>query len=325
MVEVNDPPVVAPNPGLTVDEGGAITLTSSLLYGTDVNDDASTLVFQVTNPPAHGTLAVDGTTLVADDTFVLADIDGGAVVYSHDGSETSADGFSVILHDNRGGDSATTDVAIAVTAVNDAPVADDDDYAAEEDMPLSIDVAGGVLANDTDADGDTLTATVATDVQHGTLSLQADGSFTYTPDADFAGADAFTYTASDGTDVSAVATVTLTIAGANDAPVAVDDAYTVEHDTELVVTAAEGVLANDTDADSDTLTATLASEPEHGTLELGGDGSFSYTPDSGFSGADTFTYTVSDGTVTSSATTVTLTVAEGDSGADNGGGGGVRV
>jgi hypothetical protein len=120
--------------------------------------------------------------------------------------------------------------------------------------------------------------------------------------------DTFSYVASDGELASAPATVTITVTAVNDAPVAVDDAYGTAFETELVVDA-PGVLDNDADPDGDTLTVTLGTDVANGTLDLQPDGSFTYTPDAAFSGNDTFTYTASDGVLTSAATTVTITVA----------------
>lgn len=97
----------------------------------------------------------------------------------------------------------------------------------------------------------------------------------------------------------------------NAAPVATVDAYETDEDEVLTVTA-PGVLANDTDADEDTLTATGATDPEHGSVTLAADGSFTYTPDAGYFGTDSFTYEASDGEATSAATTVTITVTEVD-------------
>ena len=174
--------------------------------------------------------------------------------------------------------------------------------------------APGVLANDTDADGDDLTATGVTQPANGEVSLAADGSFTYTPDAGFSGTDTFTYQADDGTAKSAATTVTITVeentGPVNTAPVAGNDAYSTVEDAPLLLPA-PGVLANDTDADGDVLTATGASQPLNGTVTLAADGSFTYTPDAGFSGKDVFTYRADDGEATSAPATVTITVADG--------------
>src|SRR5204862_315560 len=127
--------------------------------------------------------------------------------------------------------------------------------------------AAGVLTNDTDADGNALTAAVVSDVAHGTLSLNPNGSFTYTPTANYSGSDSFTYKANDGTANSNTVTVTITVTGVNDAPVAVADSYTVNEDARLTVAAA-GVLTNDTDPEGNTLTAALVTDVAHGTLTL---------------------------------------------------------
>src|ERR687897_951797 len=100
---------------------------------------------------------------------------------------------------------------------NSAPQAQDDTYATEEDSPLTVDVPG-VLSNDTDADDDPLTALKASDPTHGTLTLNSDGSFTYTPNANFSGSDSFTYKANDGSADSGVATVSISVTAANDGP-----------------------------------------------------------------------------------------------------------
>src|SRR5206468_5363227 len=103
----------------------------------------------------------------------------------------------------------------------------------------------------------------------------------------------FTYKANDGQADSGIATVSITITGANDAPVSVDDSYTTAEDTTLNV-AAPGVLANDSDVDGDTLSTVLVSNPSHGTLTLNGDGSLVYMPAANFNGTDTFTYKASE-------------------------------
>src|SRR3989440_5228236 len=142
---------------------------------------------------------------------------------------------------------------------------------------------------------------------HGALTLNADGSFTYTPAANFNGSDSFSYKASDGVAQSNVATVTLTITAVNDAPVSIDDAYSTNEDRPLTV-AAPGVLGNDTDVDGDPLRAVLVMGPCHGQLTLNADGGFTYTPAANFNGGDSFTYKTGDGVAQSNVATVTLTI-----------------
>jgi VCBS repeat-containing protein len=125
-------------------------------------------------------------------------------------------------------------VDLTVNAVNDKPVADPDSYSTNEDTPLTVAAALGVLEGDTDVDGDALSALVASNPSNGTLHLSADGSFTYTPNADFNGSDSFTYQAFDGTEASNIATVSLLINAVNDDPVAKDDVFTNLEATKVV-------------------------------------------------------------------------------------------
>ena len=143
-------------------------------------------------------------------------------------------------------------VTITVNPVNDAPVAADDVATTDEDTTLTV-AAPGVLANDTRhrgfaVDGD---PGLAADQLLG-VHVQADGSYSYTPAANFNGTDSFTYTVSDGTADSNVATVAITVNSVNDAPVASDDAESTNEDTPLHV-AAPGVLGNDTDTEGSAL------------------------------------------------------------------------
>jgi hypothetical protein len=179
-----------------------------------------------------------------------------------------------------------------VSAVNDAPVAVDDAYMVEESGELTIN-APGVLKNDTDVDGDSLTAILVDDVTNGTLTLNANGSFVYTPTAYFNGTDSFTYKASDGTLQSDLAVVTLTVTPVNEWVIANDDYYETLADEALVKDAAEGVLANDVLLDPEEIVSIQIMEsPEFGTLTINDDGSFTYIPDAGFMGTDTFRYLV---------------------------------
>lgn len=213
---------------------------------------------------------------------------------------------------------------VLLPAVNRRPAAQNDAYATPEDTVLAIDAAHGVLLNDADLDLDKLSVSLQPGgaPQHGTLSLHADGSFIYVPEADFFGTDSFSYVASDGQlahSVSNVATVTLTITAVNDPPIAVDDTastdFGVAQNSTLVVTLPAGprgvgVLANDTDLDSQSLTVVLpaVATTAHGLLNLQADGTFTYTPDPGFVGVDSFSYRVSDGAAESNPAVVTITV-----------------
>jgi VCBS repeat-containing protein len=193
-----------------------------------------------------------------------------------------------------------------VTAVNDVPVAGNNTYSTNEDVPLVVGVPG-VLGNDTDADGNPLEVIVVSGPTHGTLVMDADGEFSYTPAANYNGPDSFTYRAFDGTVNSNLATVTITVSAVNDAPVALPDSYSTNEDTPLVV-AAPGLKANDSDVEGSALTAVKIANPGHGTVTVNANGSFTYTPTANYNGPDSFTYRVSDGTMNSATVTVTLTV-----------------
>jgi VCBS repeat-containing protein len=207
-------------------------------------------------------------------------------------------------------DAATADlfadrvsVLLNTTVANAVPIANNDSY-----TPASQ-PAPNVLANDVDPDGDDLTAAPVTNPTKGTLALDPDGSFVYTPNAGATGTDSFTYTASDGFAVSNPATVTITLTPPNQAPVAGNDRYTVLVGLLGLSVGAPGVLADDSDPDGDPLTASLVSGPRNGSLQLNANGSFSYRPRLLFIGVDSFTYRARDDNGAFSApATVTLTV-----------------
>jgi len=189
---------------------------------------------------------------------------------------------------------------------NNPPVAKDETYITNEDTALTV-ATPGVLGNDTDAENDPLTAVLNTSPSNGSLILNANGSFSYTPNANFNGSDSFTYHANDGTANSNIATVMITVNAINDPPTAVGDSYSTNQGTTLTV-ATPGVLGNDSDMDGNPLTAVRNTSPSNGSLILNANGSFSYTPNANFNGSDSFTYRANDGTADSNVATVTITV-----------------
>ncbi|AUV80399.1 hypothetical protein C2R22_00960 [Salinigranum rubrum] len=284
VTNVNDAPV-APDDSLTTDEDTAGTVVGA---ATDVDGDD--LTYTVLAEPSNGSVSV------ASGTFT----------YTPDADFAGSDSFTYQVDDGNGGTDGGT-VSVSVTAVNDAPVADGDSYTTDEDTELVVDASAGVLGNDADVDGDTLTATVTGGPANGSLSLAADGSFDYTPDPDFFGSDTFTYEVDDGNGGTDAGAVSVTVTGVNDGPTATGDSYTTDEDTTLSVSA-PGVLGDDTDADDDTLTATVASGPANGSLSLAADGSFDYTPDPDFFGSDSFTYEVDDDNGGTDTATVSVSV-----------------
>jgi CSLREA domain-containing protein len=197
---------------------------------------------------------------------------------------------------------------IGAYEANDMPSAMADTYTTSEDTVLVVGQPG-VLGNDSDPDNDMLTASLVSQPVHGVLTLNANGSFNYTPDANYHGSDSFSYRTSDGALSSPVTVVSLTITSVNDPPIALADAYSTDRGTPLVVSQ-PGVLGNDTDADADSITAILVSGPAHGVLTLNANGSFSYTPNPAYTGPDTFSYRAGDGLSLSATVNVALTVRE---------------
>ncbi|MDF1862871.1 MAG: Ig-like domain-containing protein, partial [Verrucomicrobiales bacterium] len=244
------------------------------------------------------------------------------------------------------GESTTETVTVTVTGTNDGPVAVDDSGSVDEDATLAVPVLTGTLSNDTDADtSDVLTVSdIRTGAEggsgtsglvggpltgtYGTLTVQSDGSYSYSADQTAANAlangdvvtDVFTYTIDDGNGGADTAQLTITVTGTNDAPVAVDDTSAVDEDGSLVVNQADGLVdSNDTDPDGDTLTITTGdgtTTGTYGTLVLATDGSYTYDADqaaanalaAGETATDTFTYVVSDGEGGSDSATLTITV-----------------
>ncbi len=264
------------------------TPVSGNLSASDPEGD--TLAYAVVVAPTHGTLT----------SFNPAT---GAFTYAPTANYNGADSFTFKASDGII-DSNVATQSITVTPVNDAPVALNDSASTPEDTAVSINVG----ANDSDIDGNPLTFATTSPASHGTVVDNGGGNYTYTPNLNYNGSDSFTYMVDDGQGGTASATVTITVDGANDAPAAVADAYSTNEDTVLTVNAA-GVLANDTDADGNALTAVLNTTTTNGVLALASNGSFVYTPNANFNGTDSFTYHANDGQADSSTVTVTITVS----------------
>ena len=202
--------------------------------------------------------------------------------------------------------SGVLDLGAAMTLITDdsspnqAPVAVNDSVTVDEDNAVAI----AVLNNDSDADGDPLTVDSFAQGQNGTVT-NSNSVLTYTPKANFNGTDSFTYTISDGRGGLATATVTIVVNSVNDRPVAENDSVS----TDEGVAVSLNVLNNDDDVDGDDLSLTGASDPANGTVSSNANGLITYTPDPGFFGSDTFTYTVSDGSLSATGS-VTVTVNE---------------
>ena len=283
---VDDAPTAVDDGPVTLDEDTSAEI-NVLVNDTDIDTPLASQPVYLVTPPSSGSAAWNNTTR--------------RFTYTPNANFYGSDSFTYQLGDGLQSDSAQ--VSVTVSPVDDAPVANADSATTAEDNPIIIDV----LTNDVDVDGDTLTATPLQNPQHGSVVVNPDKTLTYTPNLNYFGPDSFTYTLSDGTSTRS-ATVTLTVTPVNDAPTAAANSYQVDEDGTLTVAAAEGVLANDVDVENTPLTAALVTGPAHGTLTLNNDGSFSYTPTADFDESDSFTYTASDGLLSSNTATVTITV-----------------
>ncbi len=285
----NPPPTDGPpvnHPPVATDD------TASTLHDTTVTVDVL-----ANDTDADGdTLAITGVTSPGNGTAV---INNGKVDYTPGGSYTGADSFDYTVSDGNGGtDTGTVNVTVAAQP-NTPPVAVDDGSTTTKNTAVTIDV----LANDTDADGDTLSIAGVTSPAHGTAVVNT-GKVVYTPANSYVGSDTFDYTVSDGHGGSDTGTVTVTVnPPPNHPPVAVDDSATTLSGNLVTV----NVLANDTDADGDTLAISGLTSPAHGTAVVN-NGKVDYTPTASYAGADSFDYTISDGNGGSDTGTVTVTV-----------------
>ncbi|MEW6101505.1 MAG: Ig-like domain-containing protein [Candidatus Omnitrophota bacterium] len=276
---------VAGNDAFSVNKNTVLNVIAPGVLINDSDPDADPITPSLISSTSNGTL-----------TFNI----DGSFIYTPNLGYVGVDSFTYRLSD---GTNISNIAVVTLTVANGAPISTNDAYSVDEDATLTI-VAPGVLGNDTDPDGDLLSALLAGSVTNGVLTLNSDGSFTYTPNANFNGVDAFTYVANDGSVNGNIATVDITVNPTNDAPVANNDSTTTNQNTAVSI----NVLANDTDLDNNPLTVTNLTNGANGITALNPDNTVTYTPNSGFSGTDTFTYTANDSLLDSAAATVTVTV-----------------
>ncbi|WP_338705501.1 tandem-95 repeat protein [Priestia aryabhattai] len=275
VIPVNDPPITS-NVSFTIAEDS--TLINQVVA---VDPDGNPLTFSLQTAPGNGVAVVN-----TDGTFS----------YQPNLNFNGTDQFTVLVSDGQGGTAVST-VTVTVTPVNDAPTVPNYTFSTQEDSP----VVGVVVG--TDVDGNPLSYQLQVAPVNGVAVVNGDGTFSYQPNLDFNGTDQFTVLVSDGQGGTAVSTVTINVIPVNDPPITADLAFTINEDTPLT----NQIPAFDPDGDPLTFTL-LNPPPSNGSVVLGANGVFTYTPNLNYNGMDTFGVLVSDGKGGTSLSTVTLTI-----------------
>lgn len=268
-IEVTNSPPVAGSDHFTTPRNQ--TVSDSVAHN-DFDLDGDALIFSLTHGPTNGTLNFN-----ADGSFQYVPNTG------YSGTDT----FTYEVTDGIG--SMEADVAILV--LNMPPVAVPDQFSTPRNQTLS----GSVAENDFDLDGDPLAFSLSSGPSHGQITFDISGSFSYTPNSTFAGYDTFQYTVTDGT---ATSFASVMIEVTNSPPTAWDETDSTIHDQSL----SGSVADNASDPDGDALTFSLQGGPSHGVAVVNDDGSYTYTPADHFAGSDSFTFAVTDGIATTTAT-----------------------
>ncbi|WP_026287069.1 Ig-like domain-containing protein, partial [Gilvimarinus chinensis] len=235
-----------------------------------------------------GSLYIDGYDVNTGQITYTYTENGNAENHSN-GDQSVIDQFTFSVTDNA--NTTTTDV-LDILIGDTEPEAVADSFAATEDQVFY----GNVSTNDTQSsDGNTYSVEEGGGPSFGTVNMNADGTFDYTPDANYNGNDSFTYTVVDGDGDVRTSIVEIAVASVNDEPVAVADSASTAEDT--VLTSSVDLDANDTDLDGDSLSVVAGTftTSEGGTIVIASDGSYTYTPAANFTGTDTVDYTVTDG------------------------------
>jgi cellulose biosynthesis protein BcsQ len=271
----NEPPLAKPE-YITVQEDKPASIT---LMASDLNGDR--LTYHIVTGPSHGKL--NGT--------------GPDVIYTPESNYSGPDSFTFLVNDGTV-DSNTVSISLSVEAVNDPPVANQQSAMTRVDRSVFITLTGS------DVDSDKLKYSIATQPEHGTLTFgsnfDANGKLTYTPNSNFTGKDSFTFKLNDGDVDSAPATVTLNMTP-NHVPMGDLQSVTTAEDTPTVIN------LTGSDPDGDTVIYSVVTVPSHGSLS-GTAPNLTYSPNKNFSGPDSFTFKVNDGTADSALTTVAITI-----------------
>ncbi len=274
VTPVNDTPT-ANNQDIVLEED---SVHNGMLTASDIDGDP--LTYLLVSQATHGTAVVNV---------------NGSFTYTPNANTNGMDSFTFKVHDGLT-DSNTATVSITVNPLSDPPIADPKMVSTNEDTPVTDQLTG------MDPDGMPVTFEKLTNPANGTVTVNSNGQFTYTPNTNYHGTDSFTFRVSDGQDVSSPATVTIEVLSVNDAPVANDQTVTVAKDgsKEITLTAS--------DADGDTLSYTVTSGPMNGML-FGTAPNLTYAPNAGYSGSDSFKFIANDGLADSNEATISINVS----------------
>ncbi|HYI08856.1 MAG TPA: Ig-like domain-containing protein [Thermoanaerobaculia bacterium] len=275
---VNDPPV-ANDDGDMTSEDTPVTLN---VLSNDSDPDGGSVFLTGHTQGLNGSVNCDG---------------AGNCTYTPNPNYNGGDSFSYTITD--GQDTASATVLIAISALNDEPVANQDTLSTDQDTPAVV----NVLLNDTDADGDTLVVFDSTNGTKGSVTCEANGDCTYSPSPGESGSDSFTYTIADFNDGSATGTVLVNINPVNDPPIATPDSAATNENTPVAI----DVLGNDSDPENDLFVLSSFTQPSNGTVTCTGN-TCTYTPDVNFEGIDEFKYNITDSSNNVATGTVTVTV-----------------
>ena len=278
VAAINDPPVGRDDSTGTVED---VSITIDVLVN-DSDVDGDTLTIGAVTQPVAGSLVNNGSDLT----------------YTPEPEFNGIDRFTYTVSDGNGGTASAT-VTVTVAPRNDPPIAQDDSAKTDEGTLVTI----PILENDSDPDRDFLLVESISQPEHGSV-LNGKTAISYIPDDGFSGIDSFTYVVSDGNGGTARAAVTVSVAAVNDRPIAQGDGAVTDEGRSVAIP----VLSNDSDPDGDRLTVESVEDPEHGVASTNGTDVI-YTPDPGFSGVETFSYTVSDGKGGTSTADVVVAVA----------------
>lgn len=278
-VYLNRPPVAQNDSASTA----VATSVAIAVLANDSDPDGNPLTITTVGSAQHGT----------------ATLTGSNISYLPSAGYVGTDTFTYTVSDGQGGSATAT---VTVTINGRPPIANPDAATTISGTPVTI----NVVANDTDPDGDALSIPAVGTAAHGTLTLNANGSVTYTPSAGFVGNDSFTYTLRDATGATATGTVTVTVTAANRAPDAVNDTFMVMRNSIVQL----DLLTNDSDPDGDPISIVSHTNPSNGFVIMGSGGELSYQSLPEFNGTDYFTYTITDSRGLTDTATVAVMVGD---------------